>query len=84
MVSRVIMAAEKAKLAALARKAGVVLAQVIRPPATDAPTICTSRPLDRATELTASRSSSDSSAGMTACKAGLKTVEAAASSAKMA
>ena len=78
------MAAEKAKLAALARKAGVVPAQEIRPPATDAPTIWIRRPLDQAAELAAKRSSSESKAGMTACNAGLKSVDAAASSAEMA
>jgi hypothetical protein len=79
MDRRAIIAAEKAKLAALTTNAGVVPAQAIRPPASEAPMICTSRPLDQATELAARRSCSSSRAGMTACNAGLKRVAPTAS-----
>ncbi len=49
------------------------------PPALAEATICTSRPVDQATEFAASRCSSLVSAGITACTVGLKKVLPAAS-----
>lgn len=72
--SRTISSAETTNVAALIPKAASVPTRAIRPPAVAEAMICTSRPVDQATELAARRCSSVVRAGMTAWAVALKKV----------